>query len=241
MTETKPGVANPYRRTLLRQERSVNTRRAIMRSAATLWAEKGYSETTVDDICAAAGVGRSTYYLHFESKDRLLTEFALATANAVSADVDEAVRRGSFKDELGAFVDGLVSRMEATPRSLAVTIMRQVALDSVTARQSGRDRILFDDVLSRIVRDGQQQGVIRPEVVPEDVGEIMSGMVLDALQRWAAGDTNRTLRSGLNLRIALVFAGIEVGGRPPAVPSNVGRVSTSPHADDPAPPFDESF
>jgi TetR/AcrR family transcriptional regulator, cholesterol catabolism regulator len=215
MTNAYPHAANPYRRTLLRQERSVNTRRAIMRSAAALWAEKGYSQTTVEDVCAAAGVGRSTYYLHFESKDQLLTEFALATANAVSADVDEAVRRGSFKDELEAFVEGLVSRMEHTPRSLAVTIMRQVALNSVAARESGRDQILFDDVLTRIVRDGQQQGSIRPDVVPEEVGEIMSGMVLDALQRWAADDTDRTLRSSLDLRIALVLRGIAlVTGQP---------------------------
>jgi hypothetical protein len=104
--------------------------------------------------------------------------------------------------------------MEETPRSLAVTVMRQVALNSVAARELGRDQILFDDVLSRIVRDGQQQGQIRPDVLPEDVGEVMSGMVLDALQRWASGDTDRTLRSSLDLRIALVLQGIARNGGP---------------------------
>lgn len=208
MSNPRSPVANPYRRTLLRQERSVNTRRAIMRAAAVLWSEKGYSETTVEDLCTAAGVGRSTYYLHFESKDRLLVEFALATASAVSSDVDDAVGRGSFEDELEAFVEGLTSRMERTPRSLAVVVMRQVALNSVAARELGRDEILFDDVLTRIIQYGQQQGKVRADVVPGDVGEIMSGMVLDALQRWAAGDATQTLRASLDLRIALVLEGI---------------------------------
>jgi AcrR family transcriptional regulator len=206
--EVQPTVANPYRRTLLRQERSVNTRRAIMRAAADVWAEKGYNDTTVEDLCNAAGIGRSTYYLHFESKERLLVEFALATAEGVNSDVDDAVRHGSFEDEIEAFVEGLASRMEHTPRSLAVTIMRQVALNSVAAPELGRDQILFDDVLSRIVRDGQQQGKIRPDIVPTDVGEVMAGMVVDALQRWAAGDADRTLRESLDLRIALVLQGI---------------------------------
>jgi AcrR family transcriptional regulator len=179
-----------------------------MRAAADLWTEQGYSETTVEDLCNAAGIGRSTYYLHFESKERLLVEFALATAEGVSADVDDAVRRGSFDDEIEAFVEGLASRMEHTPRSLAVTVMRQVALNSVAARDLGRDQILFDDVLSRIVRDGQQQGRIRTDIVPDDVGEVMAGMVVDALQRWAAGDGERTLRESLDLRIALVLQGI---------------------------------
>jgi AcrR family transcriptional regulator len=169
VTDPQPAVANPYRRTLLRQERSVNTRRAIMRAAADVWAEKGYHEATVEDLCNAAGIGRSTYYLHFESKERLLVEFALATAEGVNSDVDDAVRHGSFDDEIEAFVEGLASRMEHTPRSLAVTIMRQVALNSVAARDLGRDQILFDDVLSRIVRDGQQQGRIRLDIVPADV------------------------------------------------------------------------
>ncbi len=76
--------------------------------------------------------------------------------------------------------------MEHTPRSLAITVMRQVALNSVAARELGHNQILFDDVLSRVVRDGQQQGRIRSDIVPEDVGEVMAGMVVDALQRWAA-------------------------------------------------------
>jgi AcrR family transcriptional regulator len=208
VVDAKPTVENPYRRTLLRQERSVNTRRAIMRAASVLWAEQGYNETTVEDLCNAAGIGRSTFYLHFESKERLLVEFALATADGVSSDVDDAVRHGSFDDEIEAFVAGLASRMEHTPRSLAITVMRQVALNSVAARELGRDQILFDDVLSRIVRDGQQQGRIRPDIVPDDVGEVMAGMVVDALQRWAAGDVDRTLRESLDLRIALVLQGI---------------------------------
>ena len=61
---SKP-TPQPYRRSLLRQERSQNTRRSILRSAAGLWAERDFDSTTVEDICAAAGVGRSTYYLYF--------------------------------------------------------------------------------------------------------------------------------------------------------------------------------
>jgi len=66
VTETEPAAKdNPYRRSLLRRQRSVDTREAIVRAAARLWAERGYESTTVDEICTAAGIGRSTYYFHF--------------------------------------------------------------------------------------------------------------------------------------------------------------------------------
>lgn len=199
---------NPYRRALLRQERSLNTRREIVRAATRLWSEKGYAETTVEEICAAAGVGRSTYYLHFESKERLLLELALTTARGVGADVEAAIEGGTFDDELTAFVAGLVRRMESTPRSLVVVVMRQVSMGNVGPRESTKDEVLFDDVLARIVGDGQRRGEIRLDVDARQVGEVLSGMTLDALQRWASGDPDRPLRDSLEFRLGLVLSAI---------------------------------
>jgi AcrR family transcriptional regulator len=215
--------ANPSGRSLLRQERSVNTRRALVRAAGVLWAERGYNETTVEDVCVAAGVGRSTYYLHFESKEQLLMEFAFATARGVAADVESAAGQcGSIDDEVAAFVSGLVPRMEATPRTVAVTVLRHVSMRSVAARETSPDQILFDDVLTRMVRAGQGRGEVRADVDAEAVGEVLAGTVLDALQRWAGGNTERTLRQSLELRFELVLAGLRTGGGGPAVSGGSG-------------------
>jgi AcrR family transcriptional regulator len=209
-TASSSASTNPYRRALLRQGRSVNTRRTIIRAAARLWGHQDYAETTVEDICAAAGVGRSTYYLHFESKERLLIELALATARGVAADVETGVQGGTVDDELRTFMDGLVRRMEGTPRSLAVTVMRQVSITSVSSRQPAEEDVLFDDVLTRVVREGQERGELRAEVDPRDVGEVMAGMTIDALQRWAGGADERTLRQSLELRFDLALAALRV-------------------------------
>ena len=56
------GEAHPYRRALLRQERSRLTRDGILRAALDLWREKGFERTTVEDISARAEVGASTFY-----------------------------------------------------------------------------------------------------------------------------------------------------------------------------------
>jgi AcrR family transcriptional regulator len=200
--------ADPYRRALLRQERSVNTRRAIVRAARGLWAEKGYAETTVEDLCELAGVGRSTFYLYFDSKARLLIELALATARGVAADVESTAPDSTLDERVGAFIDGLTSRMERTPRNLVRIIMREVSMNTVTSRQSASGEILFDDVLATIVRDAQHRGEVRSNVDATDIGEVMAGMILDALERWAGGDTKRTLRQSLELRLGLLLAAI---------------------------------
>ena len=84
-------------------------------------------------------------------------------------------------------------------------IMQQVAMRAATTREERSENILFDDVLACIIEVGQSRGEIVPDVDPGDVGEVLGGMVLDALQRWTAGDSDRTLRESLELRVDLLL------------------------------------
>jgi AcrR family transcriptional regulator len=53
-------------------DRRVNrTRAALQKAHISLILEKGYEATTVEDICDAANVGRSTFYAHYTSKGDL--------------------------------------------------------------------------------------------------------------------------------------------------------------------------
>ena len=52
--------------------RQKKTRQAIFNAFTDLLETKPYSTVTVSEIIAAADVGRSTFYSHFETKDDLL-------------------------------------------------------------------------------------------------------------------------------------------------------------------------
>jgi AcrR family transcriptional regulator len=152
-----------------------------LRAGARLWAAQGFESTTIEDICREAGIGRSTYYLYFESKDHLLIELARATARGVSREVDAWVSAGNVDDAISVFISGLVRRMEDVPRSLTALVMRHVAAANVTARPVGGNPVLFDDILGSIVRDGQRRGELRVDLDPSEVGEALAAMTLDAL------------------------------------------------------------
>jgi AcrR family transcriptional regulator len=51
--------------------RVARTRATLQQAHISLILEKGYEATTVEDICDAANVGRSTFYAHYTSKDDL--------------------------------------------------------------------------------------------------------------------------------------------------------------------------
>jgi AcrR family transcriptional regulator len=77
-------------------EGRAEVRRELVAAAVALFATRGYDETTVDDIAAAAGVGRRTFFRYFPSKEHAVSpdhEAALARVAAVfdSAHADEPV------------------------------------------------------------------------------------------------------------------------------------------------------
>ena len=54
-----------------------SARDKLLEAAFALIRAKGYSATTVDELCAAAGVTKGAFFHHFESKEAL----AVAAAN----------------------------------------------------------------------------------------------------------------------------------------------------------------
>ena len=51
--------------------RSARTRATLQHALMSLILKKGYEAITIKDICDAADVGRSTFYMHYKSKDDL--------------------------------------------------------------------------------------------------------------------------------------------------------------------------
>jgi len=204
-----PTGDNPYRRTLLRRQRSRDTRARIVRAAARVWGQQGFDATTVDDICKAAGVARSTYYYHFQSTDQLLGELTWATASGTAADIDAVLAAGDIDQALATFIDGLARRMGAVPKELAALVLRRAIAGVESIGDFPGDRVDFGLILARILERGREAGRIRPDIDVKEVGAILGGMTMEALVRWATGHTGTIpLRDSLALRFELVLDGL---------------------------------
>ncbi len=59
-----------------RERKRIATRELLFRSAMQLFAERGFFETTVEDITQAADVGKGTFFNYFRSKYHVMYVFA---------------------------------------------------------------------------------------------------------------------------------------------------------------------
>jgi AcrR family transcriptional regulator len=209
MSSTDQAKDARHRRSLLRQDRSRQTRENIVRAAARLWNDKGYEQTSVAEICDAAGVGRTTYYFHFESKEQLLGELTWLTASGVAHSLDNADPDADVDQRVALFMAELSRRVEAMPRHLAARVLTAAMPGVARLGQFPEGRVDFGRTLARIFASASQRGEIDPTVDTDELGAILGGMVMEAMLRWATGHTgDRALTQLLEHRATLVLDGL---------------------------------
>src|SRR3954452_4444088 len=91
-------------------------RDAIWAVAIDLFAEKGFDETTLDDIVAAAGTSRRTFFRHFESKRDLVAQPIVAYGASLAAAIESCPRGSSVAELFRHVVLEVVQSTAADPR-----------------------------------------------------------------------------------------------------------------------------
>src|SRR5215470_17294376 len=94
--------------------RVVRSRAAVHEAARTLFLQKGYASTTMEEIAAAAGLTKRTLYNNYGDKSALFTQIVTDTlgfAETFVRGLHEAFTDGVTAANLRATLDDLARRM----------------------------------------------------------------------------------------------------------------------------------
>ena len=146
-----------------------NTRGKIIEAAWKLFYERGYDETTVDEIIEASATSKGSFYHYFDGKDALLSELSYLfdeKYNALAKTLDPA--QNSFEAlmylnrELFTMIDNSIS-MEL----LARLYSSQLVTHGERHLQD-RNRTYFK-LLRQIVARGQERGELRADIPATEI------------------------------------------------------------------------
>jgi AcrR family transcriptional regulator len=149
----------------------------LLRHAEQLFAERGYEDTRMIDIAAAAGVAKGLVYWYFENKDTLFDE--------IVADMGQRLRRAQGRAIAG--IDDPLERlyvgMAASVRFIAGNyrlygvISSQVRGDArLRETRSRSQRIQSGDAIA-LLAEGQERGVVRADEDPAVLAHANAGVV----------------------------------------------------------------
>src|SRR5690348_16372242 len=169
-----------------------SVRERLAGAAFALFDERGYEQTTVDDITERAGLGRTTFFRHYRSKedvifpdhDRLLEQIAdrLRTSSHGAALV-------AVSDAVRLVLQHYIGEGDLARRRYALTSTVPALRDRVIASVARYQR-LFREFIAGWMADAAEPGPLR--------AELMAAAVVAAhnhvLRRWLRGESPDPLR-----------------------------------------------
>lgn len=151
--------------------RIAKTRLALRDAMLHLLPERGWDELNIQEICEQANVGRSTFYIHYRSKDDLLAESLNDLRDALCAGAPE---HADPRQPL-AFMPGLLVHMVENRR----------VFKAVVGRRSGQgvERRFRETVFQLVERDIGKHKL--PPVQHQMLARYIAGGVVDLMAWWA--------------------------------------------------------
>lgn len=161
---TVTGPAKPLRADARRN------RERIIEAARKVFAKQG-ADAQVDDVARAAGVGVGTLYRHFPDKRALMGELLALRFRALADGAERALR---IEDPWDAFAGMMRSNAEVCARDLAV--QQILARETVSWAVAAPELRRLQDLASQLIRRGQEAGVLRADLVVQDIPMLMGGL-----------------------------------------------------------------
>jgi AcrR family transcriptional regulator len=197
---------------MLRAQHAEATRRAVLTAARSLFGRRGYAQTSVDEIAAAARVTKGAVYHHFAGKEALFRAVydeveAESQARAVSAGDPDAPPIDQIVAKVNAYLDAALDEeirqitlidgpamfgLEPEGAADQQAAQAGVRMFIATAIERGQLADLDADVLTEIVGGlAWLGGLLIARASDRDATRVALGKALDVMLRGLAPDQNR--------------------------------------------------
>lgn len=151
------------------KKRSSSTKSKIINAAWKLFYEKGYDDTTIEDIVSLSETSKGSFYHYFEGKDALLGTLATLFDDKYEELVPTLDGMGGAFDKL-IYLNGELFRM--IENSISIELLSNLLGTQLFAKGEkhllDRSRTYFK-LLLKIVKAGQESGEIRADLSANEI------------------------------------------------------------------------
>ena len=188
----------------LREQNASRARQVMVDAAVTLFLEVGYDATTMEDIAQQAGVGSSTLYRYFDSKDALLLA-PLGEPGVMAAALKDAPPEEPLAEALGRAIIAILM----VPRNAAMSDERFRRLIATNPRPQSRLLEWYHEE-ERLLREAIAR---REQSSPHDVSVIFTArgatLVLEVASNDSAADLKQLIPEAVADRARQIMRDLE--------------------------------
>jgi TetR/AcrR family fatty acid metabolism transcriptional regulator len=156
----------------------------IIGAATKVFARKGFFHAKVSDIAKEAQVADGTIYLYFENKDDILISLFEDQMKAV---LDNMIRQISQEKDAIRKIEKFALthlRLIELNKNMAEIIQVELRQSSKFMKEYKNEKFMqYLNLISDVIREGQEQGVFRRDVIPDIAKRAFFG-ALDEMSRF---------------------------------------------------------
>ena len=152
-------------------------REQIMSAAETLFSEKGFETTTIEDVSKASGYSRRTIYAYYESKDDILHHIIEKGLLLLKGEIENAVQgsviqnSNDFVVKYKAICLAMIRYQTECPHSLDNVVKAKTEMLDLENVSDTIKRILnlgteINEMLAVFIDNGKEKHIVRQEVMP---------------------------------------------------------------------------
>jgi TetR/AcrR family fatty acid metabolism transcriptional regulator len=182
----------------------------ILDAAISVFAEKGFHSARVSDVANRASVADGTIYLYFRNKEELLM-------TAINTAFNAFMSRARSELDIIASPSGKLRRLArlhlealGSNRDLAVVLQMELRQSArFLAPFSHQHMVEYFGLVRAAIRDGQAQGIFRPELREKIAANCFFGALDEMVTSWVLDETHYRLSDVADAVADIILLGLE--------------------------------
>ena len=189
----------------LRDKKKIETKNNIFEVTGRLFKEKGYVNTTVDEITREAGIGKGTFFNYFPTKEALLMDFVIQKEELVYDLVLKELKTNKSVREKIKNVLVLVAKSNEKDKELTkLFVFEYMRRYGYSERKSDRLNLLMCELLE--IGIGAKE--VKKSIDIKKAAGNITGVYLASLMEWLWSESDYSLSEDISIKIDMIFDGI---------------------------------
>jgi TetR/AcrR family fatty acid metabolism transcriptional regulator len=182
----------------------------ILDAAVAVFAERGFHSSRVSDIAARADVADGTIYLYFKNKEEILMAAINSAFDAFMKHARTEIATIASPVEKLHRLAYLHLQAMGSNRNMAIVFQMELR-QSVRFLEafSHHQMVEYFGLVRNCIREGQQQGIFRPELQEKIAANCFFGALDEMVTSWVLADEDYPLAQAADSVSNIILQGLE--------------------------------
>ena len=190
--------------------KSVDKHSKIIVSATKVFAKKGFFNARISDIAKEAKVADGTIYLYFNNKFDILISVLEEEIGKIIEQIETAIEKETDPVKMmNIFIEKHLSAMKQNKNLAEVIHIELRQSDRLVKEYRNTSFKQYIDVISKIIKMGQERGIYRTDILPDIAKRAFFGALDEVSRIWTTpGNVQYSVEETSEQIIALFLNGM---------------------------------